>query len=436
VGRPACSLLQQTRCLISFWPYITHRLPLQFRPGPAYPPLSLRGTSLTQLHGPQTASLEHDIEIRCSIECTVSPRASHSIEPPASVPRYGGTRAGSIAPSRCSPWPLCPLFPSCPGRSVLIVGLPNSVLSCVLWTLKSNAASDEKTYSRRSREVRKSRGACAILVQTQTAHRSLLFAEGRKKADDLSMFPFASRCRRLWPVFIPGAIPCQRTPKGKHHEQETLTLRPRRQHAEEGWRERLLDAHRFGILASERPRLRYRAGRGPRGERAYRLHRAKGPGSRSGRITQPCRLPERSTSAGGFYAEPPASVPLLLCGSIPLIEGCHVSSLPCLDRFVAGLFRAGNVNLLVRCADSVIRSQRMIPGVSTVSKLSASMARPTRVCGSAASPRSTWQGDGRCPSPLHPLPMRLQLHRKPCRFPILPARLPRSRAWLGASLYA
>src|SRR5579863_8360493 len=219
--------------------------------------------------------------------------------PPASVPPYGETHASSTARFRCSPCPLCLLSSSCPGGSVLISGLPNALFSCFLRTRKWNTASDPKTYSRRAQKVRQSRRACAICVQAQTAHRSLLFADRCKKADDLAQFPLASGTRRLSAVFITGAIPCQRTPKGKRHEQATLTSRLCSQHAEEGWQQRLLDAHRFGIPTSERPRFRYRASRGPCSQRAYRLYRAKGARSRrgrSGRITQPCRplvLPHR-----------------------------------------------------------------------------------------------------------------------------------------------
>jgi hypothetical protein len=131
----------------------------------------------------------------------------------------------------------------------------------------------------------------------------------------------------------------------------------------------------------------------------------------SRRIEDPGCLPERSTSAGGSYAAPPASVPLLWCGSIRLIESWRGGFILLLDRYVAGLFRACNVNLLVRCADSVIR-QVMIPVVTAVSKLSAWHTRPTRAYGFAAYPRSTWQGEGQGPSPVQPLPCAALRHVK------------------------
>lgn len=239
-------------------------------------------------------------------------------------------------------------------------------------------------------------GHARFLFKQQTAHRSLLFADRRKKANDLSPFPLASRTRRLLSVFITGIIPCQRTTKGKRHEQETLTSRLRRQRAEKGRREGLLDARRFRLPASEWRRLRYRAGRRPRGERPYRLHTAEGAGRRTGpRVTSLCRLPEHSVSAGGSSLRRRASVPALLFGSIRLIRSLRIRCMRLFDRYVTGLFRACNVNLLVRCADSVIRSQKMIRSVSTGSMWCAGLPRHVPAFRLAPACRhSPWQGEG------------------------------------------
>jgi len=97
--------------------------------------------------------------------------------------------------------------------------------SCFRWTRKLDAASDEKTYSRRTHPgVRKSREACAISDQAERRGKDRCFLL-RKSADDLSRFPLAPCACRLLPVFITGAIPRPKKPR-----KETSCQKPAKQY--------------------------------------------------------------------------------------------------------------------------------------------------------------------------------------------------------------
>src|ERR1039457_5942334 len=144
--------------------------------------------------------------------CDVTPRPipARIVQPHASPP------------SCFSIHPLC-------RYEISIAGLLSSgrFLSWSIWTRKVNAASDEKTYSRRAEGVRKSREGCAIFVQAENANRFLLFLIGEKD-NNLSPFPLAPSARRLWPVFITGSNPARQIDHERHLRCPTTKNPPRK----------------------------------------------------------------------------------------------------------------------------------------------------------------------------------------------------------------